>query len=237
MPVFLLAQPVFLPEAPLGGFVGKWTVQHEYLLQTIFVIVCCLAPQGASGLKITWSHFCSRLSRLAPQGASGLKMFVVFCNVRTKRKSRPARGEWIENGCPLARVRRFTGLAPQGASGLKRPLCVQQAFQLSRLAPQGASGLKTFKSACAGAFRGSRPARGEWIEKILPPQKQPVGRCLAPQGASGLKRCWTAARLQRGRRLAPQGASGLKSGGLHPDHGHARGLAPQGASGLKIPSS
>ena len=52
MPVFLLAQPVFLPEAPLGGFVGKWTVQHEYLLQTIFVIVCCLAPQGASGLKI-----------------------------------------------------------------------------------------------------------------------------------------------------------------------------------------
>ena len=165
MPVFLLAQPVFLPEAPLGGFVGKWTVQHEYLLQTIFVIVCCLAPQGASGLK-TWI----RTARPGPdpsRPARGEWIEKSTCPGCTlAAMSRPARGEWIEKRRTLSAGR---GRRSRPARGeWIENLSLYAAFSVGPWSrPARGEWIENICGLSGATTAWSRPARGEWIEKIF----------------------------------------------------------------------
>ena len=58
-------------------------------------------------------------------------------------------------------------LAPQGASGLKNVHHIEARHTAFGLAPQGASGLKIALHHVAFQRLGSRPARGEWIEKLI----------------------------------------------------------------------
>ena len=53
------------------------------------------APQGAGGLKYLFYIVAYCINCPAPQGAGGLK-FIDVKSLRRQKKSRPARGGWIE---------------------------------------------------------------------------------------------------------------------------------------------
>ena len=147
----------------------------------------CLAPQGASGLKIRSAAPAPPPPLgLAPQGASGLKT-QLYTTCLHLILSRPARGEWIENTLYVQLSNVSMGLAPQGASGLKKMLGQVISVFRAGLAPQGARGLKTQGMPHSPVQSGSRPARGEWIEMFARHAANPACSGLAPRGASGLK--------------------------------------------------
>ena len=69
------------------------------------------APQGARGLKyVAAANIKGTLSR-APQGARGLK-FRKLDRLSDGRRSRPARGAWVEIS-PLSIATRRAGVAPR----------------------------------------------------------------------------------------------------------------------------
>ena len=72
---------------------GEW-IEISWLMRSA-ISRACLAPRGASGLKYTCAHRRRYTRSLAPRGASGLK-FAWRHKIARVRKSRPARGEWIE---------------------------------------------------------------------------------------------------------------------------------------------
>ena len=79
-------------------------------------------------------------------------------------KSRPARGAWIEIVAKVNILIPSFSRAPHGARGLKLLLSILIKKLLWSRAPHGARGLKWDDLAAAGRDRGSRPARGAWIE-------------------------------------------------------------------------
>ena len=124
----------------------------------------CRAPQGARGLKSASGCTRGAAAGRAPQGARGLKFFKVRHGNIAKR-SRPARGAWVEIPCRAAASPRCSSRAPQGARGLKfKAMIVQTLIELR-----------------------SRPARGAWVEITYLEQIAKSEKGRAPQGARGLK--------------------------------------------------
>ena len=82
-------------------------------------------------------------------------------------KSRPARGAWIETPGVAPRTAALCSRAPHGARGLNR-------------APHGARGLKPLARVTGAWGRGSRPARGAWIE-TRPSRSLPSAQRVAPR--------------------------------------------------------
>ena len=124
------------------------------------------------------------------------------------RRSRPARGAWIEIDCHNQGRNSARGRAPHGARGLKYHCRIYDN--------------NTFVS---------RPARGAWIEITRSASPRWRRSCRAPHGARGLKYYYKVDEDGKQSR-APHGARGLKYGGAHACHG-LRGRAPHGARGLK----
>ena len=124
------------------------------------------------------------MPRPAPQGAGGLK-YAHADDVERGRRSRPARGGWIEiqfSDWATSDKRP----APQGAGGLKFAI-IASLSSMSRPAPQGAGGLKSVLMKRFVIPGASRPARGGWIEIATGSSTRSTRRGPAPQGAGGLK--------------------------------------------------
>ena len=98
------------------------------------------APQGARGLKSGGRGWGAAQQRRAPQGARGLKSNRLIPR-ESWRRSRPARGAWIEIEKVRSARRAVEGRAPQGARGLKSRREPLPDHPDGR-APQGARGLK-----------------------------------------------------------------------------------------------
>ena len=144
------------------------------------------APHGARGLK--WpssSTNCTPSQSRAPHGARGLKWLMAVCPERI-RKSRPARGAWIEIA------------ADTSAAGSDTSRPARGAWIEIRCHPP------------ARCSRRSRPARGAWIEIVIIFLHgcDTEGR-RAPHGARGLK-CDNEALVHDQVGRAPHGARGLK---------------------------
>ena len=149
------------------------------------------------------------------------------------RRSRPARGGWIEILCWEMVGPMPIRPAPHGAGGLKSAHKDKGGTKgRSRPARGGWIEIETHVYLrCTGT---SRPARGGWIE--IPSQRTaPVKNAgPAPHGAGGLKSV-RILRLGRQRRPAPHGAGGLKSNVHLCSECILSSPAPHGAGGLKCP--
>ena len=102
------------------------------------------------------NFFCRR----APHGARGLKQNAA-CYPDQERRSRPARGAWIETCYRTRHDIAAVSRAPHGARGLKLSKKEQPTLE-KRRAPHGARGLKHMNESLTGLEAGRAPhgARG-----------------------------------------------------------------------------
>ena len=169
----------------------------------------CRAPQGARGLKLS-SYSLSLLHCYgrAPQGARGLKYFRSGSRTYEGRRSRPARGAWVEILSAWSRLRPASGRAPQGARGLKsRP------------------------DAPLVIAKPSRPARGAWVETLpgfryrIPPQKGSLCRSAETSFSFSIFTCRSSG--LRSRHFSRPGGP-WRGTGLHRSAGSVRSRAHAG---------
>ena len=126
-------------------------------------------------------------SRPVPRGAGGLKYFFPHHNKITK-KSRPARGGWIEMIPTLPHT--LPPLSRPARGGWIEIICrSHSAPRRSCPVPRGAGGLKSFASPALLRPSPSRPARGGWIEITAKQCAFIQSESPVPRGAGGLKCC------------------------------------------------
>ena len=119
-------------------------------------------PGGVRGLKRRLRLILLLLFGRTPGGVRGLKPRKVLA-MRTKGKSHPGRGAWIETAIALLTNAVPSSRTPPGVRGLK-PLLVLLLLIRLRRTPPGVRGLKRPWPVDTSLPPGSHPTRGAWIE-------------------------------------------------------------------------
>ena len=118
---------------------GAWV--EIGLLGGLFQNLDSRAPQGARGLKCLLSFIQCLITSRAPQGARGLKFLTLLLTKLCKR-SRPARGAWVEIVFILSSSAHSLTSRPARGAWVEMFVTGFMSLRPKRRAPQGARGLK-----------------------------------------------------------------------------------------------